>query len=30
LGSALTFGAAVGFGVARGAGDIRKRLPHGS
>lgn len=29
-GSALLFGAAVGFGVARGAGDVRKRLPHGS
>ena len=28
-GSALLFGAAVGFGVARGAGDVRKRLPHG-
>lgn len=30
LGSALMFGAAVGFGVARGARDVRKRLPHGS
>jgi sorbitol-specific phosphotransferase system component IIBC len=29
-GSALMFAAAVGFGVARGAGDVRKRLPHGS
>jgi hypothetical protein len=29
-GSALLFGLAVGFGVARGAGDVRKRLPHGS
>jgi hypothetical protein len=29
-GSALMFGAAVGFGVARGARDVRKRLPHGS
>lgn len=29
-GSALLFGAAVGLGVARGAGDVRKRLPHGS
>jgi sorbitol-specific phosphotransferase system component IIBC len=29
-GSALLFGAAVGFGVARGARDVRKRLPHGS
>ena len=28
-GSALLFGLAVGFGVARGAGDVRKRLPHG-
>lgn len=28
-GSALLFGAAVGFGVARGARDVRKRLPHG-
>jgi len=27
--SALLFGAAVGFGVARGARDVRKRLPHG-
>jgi hypothetical protein len=30
LGSALMFGAAVGFGVARGSRDVRKRLPHGS
>jgi hypothetical protein len=30
FGSALLFGAAVGFGVARGARDVRKRLPHGS
>ena len=29
-GSAIMFGAAVGFGVARGARDVRKRLPHGS
>jgi sorbitol-specific phosphotransferase system component IIBC len=29
-GSALLFGTAVGFGVARGARDVRKRLPHGS
>jgi hypothetical protein len=28
-GSALLFGVAVGLGVARGAGDVRKRLPHG-
>ena len=30
FGSALLFGAAVGFGVARGSRDVRKRLPHGS
>ncbi|MGQ0713587.1 MAG: hypothetical protein ACT4PJ_07620 [Gemmatimonadaceae bacterium] len=30
VGSALMFGAAVGFGVARGARDVRKRLPHGT
>lgn len=29
MGSALMFAAAVGFGVARGARDVRKRLPHG-
>ena len=30
FGSAIMFGAAVGLGVARGARDVRKRLPHGS